>query len=316
MSDFEIIDNSNIEKYKYVLSLIDSDTLIQSFKAVDTLYYRHTLTEATILKALTDLLTVKVDGKPFNFFIRSVTSKDPNISSMLYRVRKLSDNDIDQLLYFEKMQCTTSLPFLSRMSDIWAKPAEMVTEWSRLNRPKQEILYLSNSPQIALKETKCVQDDVFMLLQYRFKRKPINVYQIHDFQNSTLFSEEENLKLHLIQRFLLSTFSKFIPDEENQYYKIPAVLYNHFIKHKDIEAFIYPPVSFCKWPGFNVGVEGERVHNVLEFAGGSIYVNLGPGQKELYQVMKKLDFDWKGDSYKFYTPKDGNCYDNRVSTSM
>lgn len=309
MSEFEIITTSNIDQYKQVLSKIDNFKLISMHDSFKSLYMRKNLKESIIENIFTNLFKVRIGNLDYSYFFQNLTIRDPNDISPLYRVRKLNLEEINSLIDSINSGYTVHPSFLSSESAFWSKPSELVNEWSRLNAPKQSYLYLTNRIEIALNETGTQEGDYFMLMEYRFKPERFKIYQIHDFNFSTLFSESEQLKLFIIQKLLYDTFSKEVKKNETQYYMIPAVLYNKFIKNKDFDIFCYPPVS-SKIPGFNIGIEGKKAKNILNFCGASIFLHLDKTIENDHNLKKLMDLDLIDSNVVIKPPLNGDCYDN------
>lgn len=222
---------------------------------------RH-LSEANLSKELRKLFGVEINGIPFTFFLKSDTMTYENQRFYFYRIRKLTAED-EEAIFAKKF------PSMQSEQDIWTKPAALVKNYGRLNRPGESILYLGSTATNALYETNCQPGDFFFLQVYQ-NRDPMRISQIHGTQYLDEFDEIENAKLLMTHQFLLSEFTRTVPQHQELLYKNSLLIYENFFKAPEIDAFSYPSIKTLPKLGDNIIFDEASAKKNLKFLGVTV----------------------------------------------
>ncbi|RYG54889.1 MAG: hypothetical protein EOO01_00155 [Chitinophagaceae bacterium] len=187
---------------------------------------------------------------------------DPYQRFYFYRIRKLTLEDKEAIY-------TKDFPSMQSEQDIWTKPASLVKNYGRLNRPEQSILYLGSTATNALYETDCQPGDFFFLQVYQNKN-PMRISQIHTSQYMEEFDEIENAKLLLVHQFLLSEFTRVTPPNQDLLYKTSLLIYEEFFKAQEVDGYTYPSIKTLPKLGYNIVFEEASAKKNLKFLGVTV----------------------------------------------
>ncbi|MBO2695451.1 hypothetical protein [Shewanella algae] len=157
-----------------------------------------------------------------------------------YRVRSLPDDD-------------RQLPLrtMSKIADCWEPPEDIVRA-GRLNRDNESLLYTApQSPVVAVEEMKIPDNQLFSLIVYE-STDPISVTMIGAEPNVEGLSNEEVLKVRMIQDFLKHEFIRDVGVGTEYLYRISeSITKDYFDLPPDVQdAWCYPSVA--KKGSFNV----------------------------------------------------------------
>lgn len=157
-----------------------------------------------------------------------------------YRVRSLPDDDMQ-----------LPLRSMSKIADCWEPPEDIVRA-GRLNRDNESLLYTApQSPVVAVDETKIPDNQLFSLIVYE-STDPISVTMIGAEPNVKGLSNEEGLKVRMIQDFLKHEFVRDVGVGTEYLYRISeSITKDYFDLPPDVQdAWCYPSVA--KKGSFNV----------------------------------------------------------------
>ncbi len=168
-----------------------------------------------------------------------------------YRVRKLES-------------CEVPNKKLSKLSDFWNPPIDYVSEYGRLNKPHESVLYTAFSLRTALQETHISINDPFAIFVYETK-KDVKVswigsstnYKHHHITNPKAMYVHE-----IIKNFLIKEFTREVPQGHEYFYRITE----HIAK----EYFVAPEGVGWRYPS----VKDKHADNIC-FASNGLNESLG-----------------------------------------
>lgn len=171
-------------------------------------------------------------------------------------------NDIEKNV-FEEM----NFPDIQTWNDVWEKPKESVTNYQRLSKPLNSVLYTSLMPSTAILETNNYEiGSSFFLIIYKSKRK-ITYSDCSSFVYYQNMTEDENMKRYIIFQFLVNEFARVLPnsyDSEIQYCAAAAISRKFFI-NEGVDGIQYPSTRGLGHKNF--GFWSESCQDSLEFIG-------------------------------------------------
>lgn len=162
-----------------------------------------------------------------------LSSKEPyyrshdllNIKDKFYRIRKT-----DRIT--------------SNITEYWSPPIKFVTEFGRLNRSGESVLYTSrNSISIPIKELEIKNDDIVLVTVYTWNHEYTSILKYMGIMNNqyidknNLLSKLTNLKMSFISEWLMK---KNISN--NNIYKVTNSIRRFYERGQDkmIDGYIYP----------------------------------------------------------------------------
>ena len=269
---------------KEILQYISPSEIIDKIRTFRTINLK-TISDSKLENAIDNVLKVKVNGELKSVQLQfSKIIGEKYIHSRFCRVRRLTKEDIH------------SRDFLSmkKERDAWWPPKEFVKTRGRLNKEYESLLYVAETLETALEETKIKVGEQFYYIEFRTK-KPFRACFIGEWEDFEGLNEIENLKLKLYNEFLINEFSKDVgigteflyrPSEiiAKKYFNQDIVQdawcyssvadkkrYNFcFYPHKAKECLDLVGVRFCKL----VFKDGQKVQIVLDAIGSDSNGNL------------------------------------------
>jgi hypothetical protein len=216
------------------VNTLDLHQKICDFRALD---FKH-ISDADIQKAT---LKVILFNTPFGD-MSLLTPKGGSYpkGTRFYRIRTIPEDD--RIIPLKSM---------TTIDDCWEPPAHVV-KMGRLNKKEESLVYTTPlDPTIPLEELKIKKDELFSLIVYE-AIDDIKVTQIGAPANTNGLTEEENLKLRMLQDFLHHEFTRDVGDGTEYLYKISeSIAKDYFDMPPPIhDGWCYP--SIAKKGGFNV----------------------------------------------------------------
>lgn len=242
------------KQIKPILSQIKATEILKrkaAFRNIDL----KKVSDETLLREIENVLEINVNGKPYlvNIFFSRILGKK-NLSTNIYRVRKLTDEDIAKNDFLS----------MRKEEDAWYPPKHVVNR-GRLNKKGECVLYVADSPTTAIKETKLATNDLFYLIVYRNK-DPFRVAYLDNWKPISGLTDEENFKLQLFNDFLVSEFTKDVGEGTEYLYRPSEIIANRFLHHpeKDL-GWMYPSISNKN--GFNLCIKPKIAQQLLQLVG-------------------------------------------------
>jgi hypothetical protein len=250
------------------------------------------ISEERLKQEIRKLCTVNFRGEDVSFFMNKDTYTRQFERFHFYRVRKFTEGDYDALTNF-------NFPSLQSVSDIWAKPAELVNTPGRLNRVHNSVFYAAKEAANAVYETLCEPGDLFFLLVYSNK-KQMRLTQIHDVPYLDELTEEENAKRLLLHNFLLTEFTKTVPPGWEHLYRSSILIYEEYFKGPKMDALCYPSTRTDINTGFNIAFEDRLAKENLNFLGLMVCQLLPPGEGSNLRLNIVYDGFFENEAFTFY----------------
>ena len=193
------------------------------------------------------------------------------VGTRFYRVRSLPEDD-------------RNLPLraMSKVTDCW-EPPEHIVRAGRLNRDNESLLYTAPSlPAVAVEEMKVKDNQLFSLIVYE-ALEPINVTMIGATPNVDGLSNDEALKVRMLQDFLKHEFIRDVGVGTEYLYRISeSITKDYFDLPPDFQdAWCYPSVA--KKGGFNVCFRKDK-RKKLKLVGTQISSITRGDENYLFQV--------------------------------
>jgi hypothetical protein len=289
----EYLSSNQIDLFKMCLSKLTIKELNDRIQRFRNFVEIRTLTEHRIKQELQNVFTIILNDKPISFFFNIDIQTNPHELYHFYRIRKFTHEDYlgMQNRFFPSMQIE---------QDAWTRPENEVTEYGRLNRPGEAVLYVSKETLNAIYETGCQPGDHFFLLVYENNRN-MRLSQIHNIQYIESFSEEENAKRIIMHNFLLSEFTKFVPFDKKYLYKSSLLIYEEFFLSHKTDGFSYPSITSPCNRGYNVCFTKDQAAQNLTFLGVMVCELLPPNSESEFLIKPILDgFLNERSSFTFY----------------
>lgn len=198
-----------------------------------------------------------------------------------YRVRKITDLKLP-------------LVDMTYERDAWNPPKEAVRSIGRLNKIYESLLYTSLSPLTATKEAKINDDEIFSLIIYEAKRD-IKTVAIGLCQDIPELSEEENMKLRILNSFLYNEFSKDVSSGTEYLYRPSELITKTYFDFPSLfqDAWCYPSIALKGEE--NICFKPDSARNTLNLVGVVIGSVKRPGSRYFFTPRTMLlDFDENG----------------------
>ena len=217
------------------VNTLDLHQKICDFRALDF----KNMSDLDIKKAIAKVILFKT---PFgeSSLLTTASGAYPK-GTRFYRIRTIPENDR-----------ITPLKSMSTIEDCWEPPSHFV-QMGRLNQKEESLLYTSpTNPTIPIEELKIKQDQLFSLIVYE-AIDDIKVNQIGAPINTTELTEEETLKLRMLQDFLHHEFTRDVGVDTEYLYKISeSIAKDYFDLPPPIhDGWCYPSIA-KKGDFFNV----------------------------------------------------------------
>ena len=122
-------------------------------------------------------------------------------------------------------------------SQFWYNPVGS-TYYNRLNKPQDPIFYISDSPMTSMLESKIPQNEEFYLLAYLTLEEITLVNIAPSYIDSSQYPEIEKK----VGTFLTNEFSRDVPTNKNEIYRITNCIENFFFPYKihNFDGWNYP----------------------------------------------------------------------------
>ncbi|WP_123962004.1 hypothetical protein [Vibrio crassostreae] len=222
-----------IKEYLQYVNLAELHKKITEFRDLDIKNLKYTEIQESILKVIS-----------FTTPIGDCCLLKPHMASYpkgtrFYRIRAIPEG-IDDF----------PLKSMSTISDCWEPPAHVVGI-GRLNKVNESLLYVSPTPDTACEELRVLNNEYFSLIVYEALEE-IKVSCIGFAPNVNGLSEEEALKLRMIQDFLKHEFIRDVGKGTEFLYKISeSITKDYFDLPPELQdAWCYP--SIANKGGYNV----------------------------------------------------------------
>ena len=198
------------------------------------------------------------------------------------------------------------LKALSKKQDAWNAP-EIFCKLGRLNKEGESLLYtVPQIPFIAVEEMKVQDNEWFLLIVYE-SVKDIKANVIGTWDDSEEFSEDENLKMRMINNTLGMIFTKDVGEGTEFLYRASErIAKDYFDLPKEIQdAWCYPSVAAKK--GYNVCFRPEVASEVLSLVGVQVCKVCRIGGD--YQFICPLIAIWeeRKNMYEYYPVNSKEC---------
>jgi len=263
------LDKEDISSWKYLLNNLTLKKIVDHFESYQDLCLRYMTTFERIENKINKLFNVEYYGHDFCPHFKHTITSDNEEKSQYYffRIRRIEkgvyyDLDSENKILLE----TLEFKDMQILSDIWEKPANLVTQYQRLSKPQNSVLYTSLMPSTALLETNIEQESLFFLITYK-NRKKFLFSDCCNFVYYNNLSEEENMKRYTIFQILRNEFTRVLPnsyDSEIQYCAAAAISDKFFISD-DVDAIQYPSTRGIGHSNFAFMSKSTR--ECLEFVG-------------------------------------------------
>ena len=263
------LEYEDISAWKFLLQNLTFEKINRQFEAYQDTCLRYPTSFKRIENNINSLFNVEYSGHDFypNFRHTIISEKGDRFPEYFFRIRKV-EKGVNYDVNNENTFLPESIEFedIQSWNDVWEKPANLVTNYQRLSKPLNSVLYTSLMPSTALLETDIKQGDLFFLIAYKSKRK-IQYSDCCNFIYYNNLSENENMKRYIIFQFLRNEFTRVLPesyDSEIQYCAAEAISRKFFISD-DVEGIQYPSTrgighrNFAFW--------GNSARNCLDFIG-------------------------------------------------
>lgn len=238
------LDSRDISAWKFLLRNLTFERINNQFEAYQNTCLLYPTSFKRIEENINSLFNVEYSGQNFfPHFKHTITSeKGEKFPDYFFRIRK-----VEKGVYYDVNNENKFLPEtiefedIQTWSDVWEKPANLVTNYQRLSKPQNSVLYTSLMTSTALLETNIEQGDFFFLIVYKSKRR-IQYSDCCNFVYYNNLSEDENMKRYIIFQFLRNEFTRVLPstyDAETQYCGAEAISKKFFISD-DVDAIQYP----------------------------------------------------------------------------
>jgi len=146
-----------------------------------------------------------------------------------FRARPINDDD-------------TKIPLqtISRVTDAWEPPAEIVKTQGRLNKVKQGILYCCpGDPDLAIDEARA-RGNKFVAIMVYCSVRTINVAVLGDYSISKIPKDKMS---HMFYSFLEEEFGRDVPKGHEQRYSITRAVAETFFTYPEQDAWCYRSVQ-------------------------------------------------------------------------
>lgn len=202
------------------------------------------------LKALLKFGSVEDKFRPISFCMSQII--DPGM--LFYRVRNISQN-------------RTSIPLIDMKNeaDAWEPPADRVGP-QRLNQAGESVLYTSETPAVALEESKVSNWNIVPLIVYE-SVEPLHITGIGLPPGHHGLDPSEQVKLEMMTDFLRDEFTRDVGNGTEYLYKISDVLAKEYftIPEEIHDGWQYP--SIARKGGWNYCFKPERARAKLALRG-------------------------------------------------
>ena len=210
------------KEYKKYIELAFSNIPIENFKAklIELENVLPKLPEEETYSELKKAFLGKVNGVDSLCYVSH--AREYKIGGFFYRVRKLEQ----PIKYLEH-------------SDFWEAPPKFI-KYGRLNKPEQQLLYISPGEiETPKKEVGILEKDFFLIVRYEVL-KPINVISI-GFKDDTTdeFTADTNDKINLITEFINRMFLV----NGKHAYKVSSVIAQDICEFENYDGWVYPSVA-------------------------------------------------------------------------
>lgn len=164
-----------------------------------------------------------------------------------FRIRKANPKAIckgDFTLTTEQIFDSLEFADMNCENDMWARPSSMVTDYGRLHKPNQSVLYTSLDGSTTIVEADVDVGDFFFIVCYK-RVKPMQFSDCTRFVAFEELTEEENLKRYVMFNLLVNEFTKEFPKTYNKQhqYCLSSNVADYFFNYPDIDAIQYPSVK-------------------------------------------------------------------------
>lgn len=205
------------------------------------------LNEDQIGQFIVDILQVNSQ-----YYFSRKTNNIPSGSSF-YRVRKLNDKIFEDRTTIDSKKVRA---LLSNEKEFWACPKHLITEYGRLNKPNESVLYTTIGDIITpLYETNITKDDIFLLIKYK-SRHTITVGTITEYESVDTSNQFEKI-MKLYSEFIIKQFRK--KENKNKDYILTNTVKNLFFNTMNVLAYPSIKNNFQ----FNVAFSGETAQTYL-----------------------------------------------------
>lgn len=246
-----MFDSTHIKDFLKYVSISDMHNKIDEFRDSDF----KNMSYKDISEAVTKVITFQTPNGNISILNRSIQTYPKG--TKFYRVRKLSTDD--RILPLKGM---------SKISDCW-EPPENIVGLGRLNKKGESLLYTSPiNPVIAIEELKIEDDELFSLIEYE-ATDDINVAMIGIKPLIEGLTEEEALKIRMIEDFLKHEFIRDVGKGTEYLYRISELITKDYfdLPPQCQDAWCYP--SIASKIGVNVCFRKNKKHK-LKFRGVQI----------------------------------------------
>ena len=165
---------------------------------------RRTPDEKIIRKELRQIFSSFIENKKMIFFLNYDTITLKYQLFHFFRIRKFTKDDYHALENYNENQ-KINFPSMVSEQDAWWPPVRIISDYGRLNRPKESVLYLSNELTNAIYETRCKNGECFFVMVYNSRRQ-IRISQLHTVPYMEELTELENAKRIMMHNFLINEF--------------------------------------------------------------------------------------------------------------
>lgn len=177
---------------------------------------------------------------------------------------------------------------LSTLSDCWETPSTYLTNYGRLNKPHESLLYTCpEDVNLTIKEARISPDDYFVIVKYTAK-EDIKVNIIggdYDYAQHGI-SDKNAITVHEIYNsFLTEEFSRDVASGNECQYRISEMIAKHFFDLPPRiaqDAWAYKSVQDKS--KYNVCFHPDIAHDLLQFNGAMVCKLDSEGKISVYCV--------------------------------
>lgn len=212
----------------------------ESLKALRNADFKN-IEDSDIIKHLTKILAYN-NGKNANFTPMSISTHVIPPNTLLFRIRSFDST-------------------IKTEDDLWYPPANRIKKLGRLNDINEPILYIAGDVGTALAEMRVNVGEEFYLLFYKVS-SPINLVDISPSKGA--YSQYPKVE-EFVSNFLVDEFSTFVPETENERYRVSNIIGKYYFNYKNIgqDGWIYP--SAVKSGKRSIAIDSQICKNKLKF---------------------------------------------------
>lgn len=247
-----VMHHSFILDHKEFLSKIETIEIIKQIEQFRKIDFK-TISDAELSREISNSISATINGNKQYLMTARVDIYPPN--QRFYRIRKLQPDDKD-----------FPLKDMSIEQDAWNAPPNCIKDKGRLNNVNESLLYVSTDPPATVAEMKIQEEEEFCLIVYEAKRN-IKLAMIGLWEDLPHLTDQENLKMRIINNFLRDEFTKDVGKGTEYLYRASEIIAKEYydFPSADQDGWCYPSVAFKT--SLNSCFRPEKAREVLDLIG-------------------------------------------------